>query len=324
MSNESKLFDGVIIVGLREVEDEESSLFSLIPEIEYSFPPLPEVDYDEIRRTKDHGAKDTPTNNEGAEQVNEVEKQNEENSEIEKTTDKDGEGKGNDERTEEDGTKIIEANGGSNGVDKTAVKGDDTEQKSDKQKGAESDNTAGTTAGDDEPLTDEPFSARNRRQSVMLMEVERAAKDLTLLDQIREFCFPDISSFITFRTPKKKVSKGSLIEPESKKPSKTRRWKVKKKNLEERFSFVLTSAAGERRWGYCARMVPTPPSGAPTLPLCFCILSFIPCFRIYSKILDTLVEFQKYRPGNLPPPSSPNSYPQTRNIYLISLWVFSL
>ena len=321
MSNESKLFDGVIIVGLREVEDEESSLFSLIPEIEYSFPPLPEVDYDEIRRTKDHGAKDTPTKNEGAEQVKELEKQKEHSEE--KTTDKEkenGEGKGvNDERTEEFGTKIIEANGGSNGADKTAVKGDDTVPESDKPKGVDSDKTAGTTAGDDEPLPDEPLSARNRRQSVMLMEVERGslAKDLTLLDQIREFCFPDISSFITFRTPKKKVSKGSLIEPESKKPSKIRRWKVKKKNLEERFSFVLTSATGERRWGYCARMVPTPPSGAPTLPLCFCILSFIPCFRIYSKILDTLVEFQKYRPGNLPPPQLIPAKPA--KIYLISL-----
>eukprot|EP01087_Luapelamoeba_hula_P017058 TRINITY_DN5339_c0_g1_i2.p1 TRINITY_DN5339_c0_g1~~TRINITY_DN5339_c0_g1_i2.p1 ORF type:complete len:1275 (+),score=186.31 TRINITY_DN5339_c0_g1_i2:94-3825(+) len=102
---------------------------------------------------------------------------------------------------------------------------------------------------------------------------------------IQKFCFPDIGSFLTRAAPG--------------------RWRVKKQNFEEKFSFVLTEETGLRRWGYCKRILPLPVPGSNAqsssgdlaslaarskdpLPLCFCLLGVIPCYEIFSKLLDDL------------------------------------
>jgi hypothetical protein len=114
-----------------------------------------------------------------------------------------------------------------------------------------------------------------------------------LLRSVPQFCFPDIAKF----------------------NSKASSWKKIKM---ENFSFVLTESTGEKRWGYCRRFLPdesspTPPtpiqpsSGSTlqndntkhqvkALPLCFCIISFIPCFSIFSAILDEMMNL-KWKDG---------------------------
>lgn len=72
---------------------------------------------------------------------------------------------------------------------------------------------------------------------------------------IVQFCFPDVD----------------MIRPESKMKSAT-------------FSFVLTETSGERRFGYCRRLLPK--GGGKRLPECFCITSFFPCFSVFNSILD--------------------------------------
>ncbi|KAL6045117.1 Suppression of tumorigenicity 5 [Balamuthia mandrillaris] len=83
------------------------------------------------------------------------------------------------------------------------------------------------------------------------------AKD-PFIENITKFCFPDISSY-----PKAKI----------------------KKTLEN-FSFVLTESDGEKRWGYCRRVLE--PGDGIRFPQCFCVLSFFPCFAIFSEILDEM------------------------------------
>jgi len=52
----------------------------------------------------------------------------------------------------------------------------------------------------------------------------------------------------------------------------------------EVFSFVLTEADGDRRFGYCMRKKPR---GSDNLyPTAFCVLSFFPCFPMFAKMLD--------------------------------------
>lgn len=68
-----------------------------------------------------------------------------------------------------------------------------------------------------------------------------------------------------------------------------------KSKQEEIFSFALTEANGEKRWGYCHRV----------FPQCFCIVSYLPCFSIFSKILKKVIKLhQNAPPGTTPPPSS--------------------
>ncbi|MDP2439154.1 MAG: DENN domain-containing protein, partial [archaeon] len=75
------------------------------------------------------------------------------------------------------------------------------------------------------------------------------------LESIVQFCFPDVD----------------IIRAESKMQSQT-------------FSFVLTEVSGERRFGYCRRLLPK--GSGKRLPQCFCITSFFPCFSVFSAILD--------------------------------------
>jgi hypothetical protein len=72
------------------------------------------------------------------------------------------------------------------------------------------------------------------------------------MKSVSQFCFPDPS------------------------PASAKAWNKK----EEKFSFVLTESSGERRWGYCHRY-----HGQ-----CFCIISFLPCFSIFSSVLDIVIE----------------------------------
>jgi hypothetical protein len=66
-----------------------------------------------------------------------------------------------------------------------------------------------------------------------------------------------------------------------------------KMKKEEIFSFVLTEGNGEKRWGYCHRL----------FPQCFCIVSYLPCFSIFSKILKKVIKLhQNAVPGTPPQP----------------------
>src|SRR3989338_7903745 len=62
------------------------------------------------------------------------------------------------------------------------------------------------------------------------------------LESIVQFCFPDVD----------------IIRPESKMKSET-------------FSFILTEVSGERRFGYCRRLLPK--GSGKRFPECFCITS---------------------------------------------------
>jgi len=86
---------------------------------------------------------------------------------------------------------------------------------------------------------------------------------------ITQFCFPDLQKFKKRRLKQVEWRKIKL----------------------ETFSFVLTESNSERRWGYCRRIVEEQQSmnilSRPrAYPKCYCILSFIPCFTIFSRILD--------------------------------------
>lgn len=74
----------------------------------------------------------------------------------------------------------------------------------------------------------------------------------SFMKAVTQFCFPDISNTD----------------------------KVKK---EEIFSFVLTEANGEKRWGYCHRL----------FPQCFCIVSYLPCFSIFHMILKKVIKLHQ-------------------------------
>ena len=51
---------------------------------------------------------------------------------------------------------------------------------------------------------------------------------------------------------------------------------------DETFSFVMTESSAQKRWGYCHRVLTS------EYPQCFCIISTIPCFSIFSMILKRL------------------------------------
>lgn len=63
-----------------------------------------------------------------------------------------------------------------------------------------------------------------------------------------------------------------------------------KSKQEEIFSFVLTESNGEKRWGYCHRV----------FPQCFCIVSYLPCFSIFSKILKKVIKLHQNAPPGMP------------------------
>jgi len=95
-------------------------------------------------------------------------------------------------------------------------------------------------------------------------------RDDQIIKSITEFCFPDLAEVV--------------------------RKAKKKKNKSEPFSFVLTEGTGEKRWGYCKRVFSKQVAsslhcnnGMDCQVLCFCIVSFIPCFKIFSEILSEMM-----------------------------------
>ena len=70
-----------------------------------------------------------------------------------------------------------------------------------------------------------------------------------------------------------------------------------KMKKEEIFSFVLTEGNGEKRWGYCHRL----------FPQCFCIVSYLPCFSIFSKILNKVIKLHQNAVPGAPHPLSPST-----------------
>ena len=73
---------------------------------------------------------------------------------------------------------------------------------------------------------------------------------------VAQFCFPDTTPFPT-------------TEMEN-----------------ERFSFVLTEDDGDRRFGYCLRKLAQ--GTGLRMPICFVVLTYIPCEPLYNKILDRI------------------------------------
>lgn len=71
---------------------------------------------------------------------------------------------------------------------------------------------------------------------------------------VTQFCFPDINQFPTEHMPS------------------------------ETFTFVLTDSDGDRRFGYCRRQLPL--GAGPRFPVAFTIMTYFPCFQLYSKVLE--------------------------------------
>ncbi|XP_062512817.1 DENN domain-containing protein 2D-like isoform X2 [Corticium candelabrum] len=63
-------------------------------------------------------------------------------------------------------------------------------------------------------------------------------------------------------------------------------WKPVTSYKSETYSFVLTDIEGEKRFGYCRRLLPS--GSGPRLPEVYCIISPHGCFELYSKILDAV------------------------------------
>ena len=97
-----------------------------------------------------------------------------------------------------------------------------------------------------------------------------------LFDHIKEFCFPDTSEFVT--APKIKIRPEWLGASDDDDVLTAKG---------ETFSFVLTESNSEKRWGYCRRFT----RKRSRFPICFCVVSFLPCFSIFSKIIDQLPAF---------------------------------
>ncbi len=97
-------------------------------------------------------------------------------------------------------------------------------------------------------------------------------KPIHSLKFIAEFCFPDVEAAHSSSSPSPISHPSFSFDPC------------------ETFSFVLTETSGEKRWGYCRRIMPYSQHSISPFPVCFCIMSFIPCFSIFSKLLDHIIE----------------------------------
>ena len=54
----------------------------------------------------------------------------------------------------------------------------------------------------------------------------------------------------------------------------------------ERFSFILTEDDGGRRFGYCLRRLPV--GHGPRMPVCYVVLTYLPCYELYNKIIERI------------------------------------
>ena len=84
---------------------------------------------------------------------------------------------------------------------------------------------------------------------------------------VASFCFPDTSPFPT-------------TEMEN-----------------ERFSFVLTEDDGDRRFGYCLRKLAQ--GTGLRMPICFVVLTYLPCDPLYNKILDRIAYHYENSSGKI-------------------------
>ncbi|XP_045927546.1 DENN domain-containing protein 2A-like isoform X1 [Micropterus dolomieu] len=92
-------------------------------------------------------------------------------------------------------------------------------------------------------------------------------------DQLRiipQFCFPDAKDW----------------EPVESFPS-------------EMFSFVLTGEDGNRRFGYCRRLLPS--GKGKRLPEVYCIVSHLGCFNLFNKVLDEVERRRALSPALVQP-----------------------
>jgi DENN (AEX-3) domain/uDENN domain/PH domain/dDENN domain len=84
-------------------------------------------------------------------------------------------------------------------------------------------------------------------------------EDSRFAESIVQFCFPDVN-----------VSQKSSS----------------RRHKSETFSFVLTETTGDRRFGYCRRMMRKDPQTSKRRAECICITTFYPCYSVFCEILD--------------------------------------
>jgi hypothetical protein len=116
------------------------------------------------------------------------------------------------------------------------------------------------------------LDARQLRERQKAAEEERK-----LYKSVKKFCFPDLPPVLPLSTFMASYATSYSTGQQG-----------------ETFSFTLTEGNGAKRWGYCLR-VPGP-SHAP-FPQCICIISFLPCFSIFSTILRELTSLQRADAG---------------------------
>lgn len=86
---------------------------------------------------------------------------------------------------------------------------------------------------------------------------------------VTSFCFPDADHMGLFPNDKAFPSEG--------------------------FTFVLTEAEGDRVFGFCRRFMFV--GGSPRYPGCLCFLSRLPCFALFSELLEHVEARWKVSPG---------------------------
>lgn len=95
---------------------------------------------------------------------------------------------------------------------------------------------------------------------------EEKVDDTPFINSIAQFCFPDPDAF-----PAKDIET-------------------------ELFTFVLTDNAGERRNGYCKHVLP--PGTDKRMPICFCLVSFVPCIKLFAAVLDEVASRYEHSLGS--------------------------
>eukprot|EP00003_Mantamonas_plastica_P018670 TRINITY_DN3049_c0_g1_i2.p1 TRINITY_DN3049_c0_g1~~TRINITY_DN3049_c0_g1_i2.p1 ORF type:complete len:147 (-),score=36.70 TRINITY_DN3049_c0_g1_i2:36-476(-) len=81
----------------------------------------------------------------------------------------------------------------------------------------------------------------------------------SIIQSLPQFCFPDLH----------------ILKPSTSYDSET-------------FSFVLTASDGSKRFAYCRRLLP--PGSSARMPECFCLISTLPCYSLFSQILNIVEE----------------------------------
>ena len=103
-----------------------------------------------------------------------------------------------------------------------------------------------------------------------------AEEERKLYKAAKQFCFPDLPPALLLTDYMAPTGKATAYSQQN-----------------ETFSFTLTESDGAKRWGYCRR---TPGPHYAHFPQCICIISFLPCFSIFSTILRELASLQRADP----------------------------